>query len=156
MAREISGNCAINPNRLVAAVFEHLLTSPRRVASQSDHFVVFAALAVRSFVGALASSGANGRIATDPIRSRETPAQHAWTSFRHPQGEQMGSRTLIADSTQTQLCAYLSASTLAGLAANAAFGWWWADPLAALVIAAVAIHEGTRSMARRYLLLKSS
>ena len=57
-------------------------------------------------------------------------------------GKRMGSRTLVADSTQTQLCAYLSASTLAGLAANAAFGWWWADPLAALVIAAVALREG--------------
>lgn len=54
----------------------------------------------------------------------------------------MESRTLVADSTQTQLCAYLSASTLAGLATNAAFGWWWADPLAALVIAVVAVREG--------------
>ena len=57
-------------------------------------------------------------------------------------GEQMGSRTLVADSTETRLCAYLSASTLAGLAANAVLGWWWADPIAALVIAAVALREG--------------
>jgi len=64
----------------------------------------------------------------------------AWAKRRA--GQHMGSRTLVADSTQTQLCAYLSATTLAGLAANRAFGWWWADPLAALVIAAVAIREG--------------
>jgi Cation efflux family len=57
-------------------------------------------------------------------------------------GRQTGSHTLLADSTQTQLCAYLYASTLAGLAANALFGWWWADPLAAPVISAVALHEG--------------
>lgn len=57
-------------------------------------------------------------------------------------GGRIGSRTLVADSTQTRLCAYLSASTLAGLAANAALGWWWADPLAALVIAYVAVTEG--------------
>lgn len=57
-------------------------------------------------------------------------------------GQRIGSRTLVADSTQTRLCAYLSATTLAGLAANAAFGWWWADPLAALVISYVAITEG--------------
>jgi divalent metal cation (Fe/Co/Zn/Cd) transporter len=57
-------------------------------------------------------------------------------------GQQIGSRTLVADSTQSRLCAFLSASTLAGLAANAALGWWWADPLAALVIAAVAVREG--------------
>ena len=64
----------------------------------------------------------------------------AWAKRRA--GEQIGSRTLVADSTQTRLCVYLSASTLAGLAANAAFGWWWADPIAALVIAAVALREG--------------
>jgi divalent metal cation (Fe/Co/Zn/Cd) transporter len=64
----------------------------------------------------------------------------AWAKRRA--GEQMGSRTLVADSTETRLCAYLSASTLAGLAANAVLGWWWADPIAALVIAAVALREG--------------
>jgi divalent metal cation (Fe/Co/Zn/Cd) transporter len=40
------------------------------------------------------------------------------------------------------LCAYLSAALLLGLAANATLGWWWADPLAALAIAAVALREG--------------
>jgi divalent metal cation (Fe/Co/Zn/Cd) transporter len=64
----------------------------------------------------------------------------AWAKRRA--GRQMGSRALVADSAQTRLCAYLSASTLTGLAANAALGWWWADPLAALVIAAVAVSEG--------------
>jgi divalent metal cation (Fe/Co/Zn/Cd) transporter len=48
-------------------------------------------------------------------------------------GQRIGSRTLVADSTQTRLCAYLSATTLTGLAANAAFGWWWADPFGELV-----------------------
>jgi divalent metal cation (Fe/Co/Zn/Cd) transporter len=64
----------------------------------------------------------------------------AWAKRRA--GQQMGSRTLVADSTQTRLCAYLSASTLTGLLANAILGWWWADPLAALVIAWVAVSEG--------------
>jgi divalent metal cation (Fe/Co/Zn/Cd) transporter len=64
----------------------------------------------------------------------------AWAKRRA--GQQMGSRTLVADSAQTQLCTYLSASTLAGLAANATFGWWWADPIAALFIAFIAVHEG--------------
>jgi divalent metal cation (Fe/Co/Zn/Cd) transporter len=57
-------------------------------------------------------------------------------------GESLGSRALIADSKQTQACWYLSAVTLAGLAANALFGWWWADPLAALGIAALLVREG--------------
>jgi divalent metal cation (Fe/Co/Zn/Cd) transporter len=57
-------------------------------------------------------------------------------------GRETGSRTLVADSGQSKLCVWLSASTLAGLAANAALGWWWADPAAALVIAVLALSEG--------------
>lgn len=64
----------------------------------------------------------------------------AWTKTRI--GRDIGSRTLIADSGQTKLCVWLSLSTLTGLTANAALGWWWADPIAALVIAAFAVSEG--------------
>jgi divalent metal cation (Fe/Co/Zn/Cd) transporter len=49
-----------------------------------------------------------------------------------------------ADSTQTLLCAYLSAALLAGLVVNATMGWSWPDPIAALEIAAVAGREGVR------------
>jgi divalent metal cation (Fe/Co/Zn/Cd) transporter len=57
-------------------------------------------------------------------------------------GRTMGSRTVVADGGQTLLCSYLSAVLLIGLLANAIAGWWWADPAAALVIAALAAHEG--------------
>ena len=57
-------------------------------------------------------------------------------------GRELGSRTAVADSKQTLLCTYLSAVLLIGLGLNILFGWRWADPLAALVIAAVAIKEG--------------
>jgi divalent metal cation (Fe/Co/Zn/Cd) transporter len=57
-------------------------------------------------------------------------------------GRELGSRTAVADSKQTLLCTYLSAVLLVGLAANSFVGWWWADPLAALVIAGVAVKEG--------------
>src|SRR3954447_10592971 len=56
-------------------------------------------------------------------------------------GEQLGSHATTSESRQTLLCAYLSAALLAGLLANAVAGWWWADPIAALVIAAVAARE---------------
>jgi divalent metal cation (Fe/Co/Zn/Cd) transporter len=56
-------------------------------------------------------------------------------------GEALGSRALIADSHQTYACWYLSVTTLTGLVLNAAFGLWWADPLAALVIAAFLVRE---------------
>ena len=56
-------------------------------------------------------------------------------------GEALNSRALVADSHQTFACWYLSATTLAGLALNAALGLWWADPVAALVIAAFLLRE---------------
>ena len=57
-------------------------------------------------------------------------------------GDAMGSATVVADSNQTKLCAYLSGILLAGLVLNATAGWWWADPIAALGIAALAVNEG--------------
>ena len=57
-------------------------------------------------------------------------------------GRQLGSAAVVADSTQTLLCTYLSAVLLVGLVLNATLGWSWADPLAGLVIAGVAVKEG--------------
>lgn len=57
-------------------------------------------------------------------------------------GREFGSASAVADSKQTLLCTYLSAVLLIGLVANTTLGWWWADPIAALVIAAVAVKEG--------------
>jgi len=57
-------------------------------------------------------------------------------------GREYGSVSAVADSKQTLLCTYLSGVLLVGLLANATLGWWWADPVAALVIAAVAVKEG--------------
>ena len=57
-------------------------------------------------------------------------------------GRELGSRSAVADSKQTLLCTYLSAVVLIGLGLNSLFGWYWADPIAALVIAAVAVKEG--------------
>ncbi len=60
-------------------------------------------------------------------------------------GRQLGSSTVVADGTQTLLCTYLSAVLLAGLVLNATLGWSWADPLAGLVIAGVALREGVEA-----------
>ena len=57
-------------------------------------------------------------------------------------GRELGSRSAVADSKQTLLCTYLSAVLLVGLGLNSLFGWSWADPVAGLVIAAVAVREG--------------
>lgn len=57
-------------------------------------------------------------------------------------GRELGSTSAVADSKQTLLCAYLSGVLLLGLALNSLFGWSWADPVVALVIAAAAVREG--------------
>ena len=51
----------------------------------------------------------------------------------------------MKEASQTQLCAYLSVALLTGLLLNALVGWWWADPITALVIAGVAVKEGRES-----------
>lgn len=60
-------------------------------------------------------------------------------------GGALRSSATVKEASQTQLCAYLSCALLLGLGANALLGWWWADPLAALAIASVAVHEGRES-----------
>jgi divalent metal cation (Fe/Co/Zn/Cd) transporter len=60
-------------------------------------------------------------------------------------GHKLGSAATVKEASQTQLCAYLSFALLIGLVVNAAGGLWWADPLAALFIAVVAVKEGRES-----------
>jgi divalent metal cation (Fe/Co/Zn/Cd) transporter len=67
----------------------------------------------------------------------------AWAKRRVAAG--LRSAALQADSAQTQLCTYLSAVVLLGLAANAVAGWWWMDPLAGLVVATLAVREGRQT-----------
>lgn len=57
-------------------------------------------------------------------------------------GRELGSAAVVADGTQTLLCTYLSGVLLVGLVLNATLGWGWADPVAGLIIAAVAVREG--------------
>jgi divalent metal cation (Fe/Co/Zn/Cd) transporter len=60
-------------------------------------------------------------------------------------GSKLDSSATVKEGAQNMLCAYLSIALLVGLLANALAGWWWADPAAALVIAAVAVREGRES-----------
>ena len=60
-------------------------------------------------------------------------------------GYKLGSSATVSEAAQNQICAYLSIALLAGLLANALAGWWWADPAAALAIAALATNEGVDS-----------
>jgi divalent metal cation (Fe/Co/Zn/Cd) transporter len=66
--------------------------------------------------------------------------------FERRTGRELGSASVVANSKQTLLCTYLSAVLLLGLVANSVLGWYWADPVAALVIAAAAIKEGREAL----------
>ena len=59
------------------------------------------------------------------------------------------SRALEAEATQTSLCAYLSAIALAGVLLNSLFGWWWADPVAALAMVPIILREGVEGARAR-------
>jgi divalent metal cation (Fe/Co/Zn/Cd) transporter len=65
--------------------------------------------------------------------------------FERRTGRELGSASAIADAKQTLICSYLSAALLVGLLLNTAFGWTWADSVAALVIAAFAVREGVEA-----------
>ncbi len=67
----------------------------------------------------------------------------AWVEYRT--GRELGSRSVQADAKQLVLCSYLSATVLIGLLANARFGWQWADSVAALVVAVLAVREGVEA-----------
>jgi divalent metal cation (Fe/Co/Zn/Cd) transporter len=62
---------------------------------------------------------------------------------------ELHSQTLTSEPAQTSLCAYLSAIALAGVVLNALFGWWWADPLAALAMVPIIAKEGLEGVGRR-------
>ncbi|HXE43818.1 MAG TPA: cation transporter [Conexibacter sp.] len=62
-------------------------------------------------------------------------------------GARLGSAATTAEGRQNMLCAYLSAALLVGLGTNALFGWWWADPATALLVAVVAVREGRAAWA---------
>lgn len=95
------------------------------VAATISYNVIEAVVAITA--GRVASSGA-------------LVAFGSW--FERRTGRELGSASAVADSKQTLLCSYLSAVLLVGLLLSTTLGWAWADPVAALVIAGVAIKEG--------------
>lgn len=70
------------------------------------------------------------------------PAMPVLAAAKRKVGRRLGSSAAVSEAAQNMVCAYLSVALLAGLLANALAGWWWADPCAALLIAAVAVREG--------------
>ena len=95
--------------------------------------------AVRALAGADEARPSTVGIALAALSLAVMPVL-SWAQRRA--GRKLGSRSAVADSKQTLLCTYLSAILLVGLLLNSTLGWSWADPIAALGIAAIAVREG--------------
>ena len=106
-------------------------------------FFVLAAYVTVESVRALAGAAEAGHSTVGIVLAAVSLAVMPGLSFAQRRaGRELGSASAVADSKQTLLCTYLSAVLLVGLGLNSLFGWWWADPVAALVIAVVAVREG--------------
>ena len=99
------------------------------LAAESIHDLVTRARPGESIVGLAVAAAALVVMPVLAVAKRRT-------------GQAMGNRTLVAESAESFFCAYTSAAALAGVGLNTALGWWWADPAAALIIAALAVKEG--------------
>jgi divalent metal cation (Fe/Co/Zn/Cd) transporter len=108
--------------------------------------VTFFALAVYLAVEAVRDLAGHARPAASPaglaIAAAALVVMPVLALAKRRTGQALGNQALIADSAETAFCAFTSAATLAGVGLNAWAGWWWADPVAALVIAALAVREG--------------
>lgn len=116
----------------------------RLVAFSFFGLAVFVGLdALRSLLGAAEAQHSPAGIGLAAASLLVMPGL-SW--FERRTGRELGSASVVADSKQTLLCAALSAVLLVGLLANSVLGWSWADPVAALVIAAVAVREGGEAL----------
>ena len=98
---------------------------------------------VRALTGALEAESSPVGIGLAAVSLAVMPLL-AWLQIRA--GREAGSRSAVSEAKQTLLCSYLSAVLLVGLVLNALFGWSWADPVAALVIAGFAVREGLSAL----------
>jgi divalent metal cation (Fe/Co/Zn/Cd) transporter len=111
-------------------------------------FIAFAFFALAAYVTVNAALGLLGVNAASPspvgigLAAASLVVMPVLSLAQRRAGRELGSSSAVADSKQTLLCTYLSAVLLVGLALNALFGWSWADPVAALGIAALAVREG--------------
>lgn len=108
----------------------------------STFFVLAAYVGVAS-IGTLASQGRPEQ--TGPglaVTAAALVVMPLLATWKRRLGRELDNEALLADATETLLCAVLAAATLLGLIANALLGWWWADPIAGLLIATFAIREG--------------
>lgn len=126
--------------------FRHRLPESRERAALRLMAVSFFALAVYVTVESVRALAAGHQADASPVGIALAVASlivmPLLSRAQRAAGTALGSNAVVADSMQTLLCTYLSAVLLVGLLLNATLGWAWADPIAGLVIAAIAVKEG--------------
>ncbi|MCG8915711.1 cation transporter [Actinokineospora sp. PR83] len=105
-------------------------------------FALAAYVAVESVRSLVGGGGAEHSTAGIVLAAVSLVVMPFLSTAQRRAGRELGSASAVADSRQTLLCTYLSGVLLVGLVLNSLFGWSWADPAVALVIAAVAVKEG--------------
>ncbi|MFI9016896.1 cation transporter [Streptomyces griseus] len=125
---------------------EHTVREAREKAALRIISVSFFALAACVAVDAVRALTGTGEADPSPvgivIAALSLAVMPFLSAAQRRAGREIGSASAVADSKQTLLCTYLSAVLLAGLLLNATLGWTWADPVAALAIAGLAVKEG--------------
>ncbi|MFF0507642.1 cation transporter [Streptomyces fimicarius] len=125
---------------------EHAVRERRERTALRIIAVSFFALAAYVAVDAVRALAGTGEAEPSPLGIVVTALSLAVMPFlsaaQRRAGREIGSASAVADSKQTLLCTYLSAVLLVGLVLNATLGWSWADPVAALAIAVIAVKEG--------------
>jgi divalent metal cation (Fe/Co/Zn/Cd) transporter len=139
----------IEVSSAAAVAWQFAGSDPERREEVALRIIAFSFLALALYVGvdairSLAGFGDDARHSSIGIAlaaaSLVIMPILSWAQRRA--GRELGSLSAVADSKQTLLCTYLSAVLLVGLVLNSLFGWSWADPVAALVIAGIAVREG--------------
>ncbi|MFH9264263.1 cation transporter [Streptomyces sp. NPDC017546] len=125
---------------------EHAVRESRERTALRIISVSFFALAAYVAVDAARTLAGTGEAEPSPlgivIAALSLAVMPFLSAAQRRAGREIGSASAVADSKQTLLCTYLSAVLLAGLLLNATLGWAWADPVAALTIAVIAVKEG--------------
>jgi divalent metal cation (Fe/Co/Zn/Cd) transporter len=139
---------AIEVSSAAAVAWQFSAKDPETREKAALRFIAFSffALALYVSVDAVLSLAGRGEASHSPIgiglAASSLLIMPVLSMAQRRAGRELGSLSAVADSKQTLLCTYLSAVLLIGLVLNALFGLSWADPVAALVIAAIAVREG--------------
>jgi len=105
-------------------------------------FVLAAYLAAESIHDLISQARAGQPIAGLIVTAAALLVMPSLAVAKRRTGKALANRTLIADAAESAFCAFTSGAALLGVGLNAWLGWWWADPAAALIIAALAVKEG--------------